>query len=99
MAQRGEVLYDLVTPLDVVEDHAGQAGELTADQHDRALDRDLVQVLVGQPAGGEHEAVDRGGPAAGPGPTRSRGDSSALTSTRVYSEAFARCSAPRISSK
>ena len=59
VTERGQVRDDLAAALDVVEDHAGQARELAADQHDRALAGDLLEVLVGQPAGGEQEPVDR----------------------------------------
>ena len=59
MTERGQVRDDLATALDVVEDHAGQTRELAAHQHDRTLGGDLPEVLVGQPAGGQHEAVDR----------------------------------------
>ncbi len=59
MAERRQVPDDLATALDVVEDHAGQAGQLAADQHDRALGGDLLEVLVGQPARRQQEAVDR----------------------------------------
>ena len=59
MAERRQVRDDLATALDVVEDDAGQAGQLAADQHDRTLGGDLLEVLVGQPARGQQEPVDR----------------------------------------
>ena len=59
VTERGQVRDDLAAPLDVVEDHAGQARQLAADQHDRALGGDLLEVLVGQPARRQQEPVDR----------------------------------------
>ena len=99
VAERGQVGHDLPTPLDVVEHHAGEAGQLAAHEDDGALGSDLPQVLVGQPARGQHEPVDGAGASRWICSHSTRGDSSALTSSSVYSETRARISAPRISSK
>ena len=37
----------------------GQAGQLPVHQHDRSLPGDLLEVLVREPAGGQHEPVHR----------------------------------------
>ena len=70
VAERGEVGDDLPAPLDVVEHDAGEPGHLPAHEDHGTLVRDLPQVLVGQPAGGEEESVD-GRPVAGSAPTPS----------------------------
>jgi hypothetical protein len=59
MAERREVIHDLAAAGDVVEDDAGETGKLPVHEHDGPLRRDLLQVLVREPAGGEQEPVDR----------------------------------------
>jgi hypothetical protein len=53
------VRHDLVAPGDVVEHDAGETSELAVHEHDRTLVRDLLQVLIREPAGREKETVDR----------------------------------------
>ena len=57
MAQRGEVRHDLAATLHVVQHDAGEAGQLAAHQDDGTLGGDLAEVLVGEPTGGQDEAV------------------------------------------
>ena len=60
MPEGRQVLDDLAAPLDVVEDDAGEPRELAVHEDDRTLCGDLLEVLVGQTARGEDEAVDGG---------------------------------------
>ena len=96
--ERGEVRHDLAAALDVVEDDAGQAGQLPAHQYDGRW-----AAIWRRFSSGSRLAASTNPSTAGDSrwicSYSTRGDSSALTRSSVYSETRARISAPRISSK
>jgi hypothetical protein len=60
VAERGEVRDDLPARVGGVGDDAGQAGHLPVQQDDGSLFGQFEQVLFGQAAARQHEALNRG---------------------------------------